>query len=69
MPQCTSCICSIQSVPFQRAQWERRATVDLVLVLDTSESMASDTDCGLDGSCTPDYVVWIILIPPHATHR
>ncbi len=31
------------------------ATVDLVIVLDTSESMASDIDCGLDNSCTPGY--------------
>jgi hypothetical protein len=45
----------IQSVPFGTSSVGEAASVDLVLVLDTSESMASDIDCGSDNSCTPGY--------------
>ena len=45
----------IQNVPFSTSSVGEAATVDLVLVLDTSESMASDINCGSDGSCTPGY--------------
>lgn len=45
----------IQNVPFTTSAVGEAATVDLVIVLDTSESMASDIDCGGDGSCTPGY--------------
>jgi Flp pilus assembly protein TadG len=45
----------IQAIPFQTDAVGEAATVDLVLVFDTSESMASDTDCSDDGVCTPGY--------------
>jgi len=45
----------IENVPFSTSAVGEAATVDLVLVLDTSESMASDINCGSDGSCTPGY--------------
>jgi hypothetical protein len=45
----------IQNVPFSTSAVGEAATVDLVLVLDTSESMASDINCGSDSSCTPGY--------------
>ncbi len=45
----------IQNVPISTSAIGEAATVDLVIVLDTSESMASDIDCGFDGSCTPGY--------------
>ncbi len=45
----------IQNVPFRTSAIGEAATVDLVIVLDTSESMGSDIDCGSDGSCTPGY--------------
>lgn len=44
----------VQSIPFTTSSVGEAATVDLVLVFDTSESMASDTDCS-DGSCTAGY--------------
>ena len=45
----------IHNIPFSTSSVGEAATVDLVLVLDTSESMASDINCGADGSCTPGY--------------
>ncbi len=43
------------AVPLTTTAVGEAATVDLVLVIDTSESMASDVNCGSDGSCTPGY--------------
>lgn len=45
----------IQDVPLTISSVGEAATVDMVLVFDVSESMASDTDCGTDNSCTPNY--------------
>jgi Putative Flp pilus-assembly TadE/G-like len=45
----------IQNVPLTVTSIGEAATVDMVLVFDVSESMASDTDCGSDHSCTPNY--------------
>jgi hypothetical protein len=45
----------IQNVPLTVSSVGEAATVDMVLVFDTSESMASDTNCGTDNSCTPNY--------------
>jgi hypothetical protein len=45
----------IQTVPLTVSSVGEAATVDMVLVFDTSESMASDTNCGSDNSCTPNY--------------
>ncbi len=45
----------VQNVPLTVSSIGEAATVDMVLVFDTSESMASDTDCGSDNSCTPNY--------------
>jgi hypothetical protein len=45
----------IQNVPLTVSSIGEAATVDMVLVFDVSESMASDTDCGTDHSCTPNY--------------
>lgn len=45
----------INSVPLTVSSVGEAATVDMVLVFDTSESMASDTNCGTDNSCTPNY--------------
>jgi hypothetical protein len=43
------------SIPLTVSSVGEAATVDMVLVFDVSESMASDTDCGSDHSCTPNY--------------
>ncbi len=48
-------IFGLENVPLTTNAVGEAATVDLVLVIDTSESMASDIDCGGDGSCTPGY--------------
>jgi len=45
----------VESIPFTTSSVGEAATVDLVLVFDTSESMASDTDCSDDGVCTSGY--------------
>jgi hypothetical protein len=45
----------VQNVPLTISSIGEAATVDMVLVFDVSESMASDTDCGSDHSCTPNY--------------
>lgn len=48
-------IFGLENMPIATNAVGEAATVDLVLVIDTSESMASDIDCGGDGSCTPGY--------------
>jgi hypothetical protein len=45
----------IQAIPFKTEAVGEAATVDLVLVFDTSESMASDSNCSDDGVCTTGY--------------
>lgn len=45
----------IQAIPFKTEAVGEAATVDLVLVFDTSESMASDNNCSDDGVCTSGY--------------
>lgn len=45
----------VQNVPLTVSSIGEAATVDMVLVFDVSESMASDTNCGSDNSCTPNY--------------
>jgi hypothetical protein len=45
----------IQNVPITVSSVGEAATLDMVLVFDTSGSMASSTDCGTDNTCTPNY--------------
>lgn len=45
----------VESIPFTTSAVGEAATVDLVLVFDTSESMASDIDLSDDGYATPGY--------------
>ncbi len=45
----------VESIPFTTSAVGEAATVDLMLVFDTSESMASDGNCSDDGVCTPGY--------------
>jgi hypothetical protein len=48
-------IFGVKSISLTASSVGEAATVDLVLVFDTSESMASDDNCA-DGYCTPGYV-------------
>jgi Putative Flp pilus-assembly TadE/G-like len=45
----------IQNVPLTVSSVGEAATLDMVLVFDTSGSMASSTDCGANNTCTPNY--------------
>jgi Putative Flp pilus-assembly TadE/G-like len=45
----------IQNFPLTVSSVGEAATVDMVLVFDTSGSMAASTDCGTDNTCTPNY--------------
>jgi Putative Flp pilus-assembly TadE/G-like len=45
----------VQDLPITVSSVGEAATVDMVLVFDTSGSMAAGTDCGSDNSCTPNY--------------
>jgi hypothetical protein len=45
----------IQNVPITLSSVGEAATVDMVLVFDTSGSMASGTNCGTNNTCTPNY--------------
>jgi hypothetical protein len=45
----------IQNVPLTVSSVGEAATLDVVLVFDTSGSMAAGTNCGANNTCTPNY--------------